>query len=204
MVDYSKGKIYKLIGGGKFYIGSTCGLLTVRKSKHKSMCKTNPDRRVYNHMREVNWDEVDIILIEEFSCSSKIQLHKRERYWIEELKPQLNFSVPTRTYEEYYQDNKERILQTCKIYRENNKEKCKLKVKECYLAKRDEYLAKMKIRYNNNKEHYLAKQKDYYNRVGREKQKAQKSKVILCSCGINYTFGHRSRHFKSKRHVSHL
>lgn len=77
----------------------------------------------------------EIILIEAYPCKSKDELHKRERYWIENTEC-VNLNIPGRSDKEYREankeihkiykiNNKERIRETEKLYRENHKEKIK-------------------------------------------------------------------------------
>ena len=104
MVNYSNGKIYKLIAGDGIYVGATCSSLARRKWRHKSKSKKFPTRRVYAKCIEVGWNLVDIVLLERFNCENKDDLHKRERYWIEKI-GNLNMQLPMRTTE----DNKEHL-----------------------------------------------------------------------------------------------
>ena len=85
MVNYQNGKIYKLVNSvdDKIYVGSTCGNLRLRKSRHKSKSKLEPNRHIYKHLNEIGWDNIDIILIELYQCNSKDELHARERHWID-------------------------------------------------------------------------------------------------------------------------
>lgn len=132
MVNYVNGKIYKLVNNvdDEIYIGSTCGTLRLRKNKHKTHAKKYTERRVYKHLNEIGWDNIDIILIEACDCQNKDELHRRERYWIDTLNPSLNKVLPRRTLKEYYEDNKETIGEKQKEWREANKEE----VKEYYEA----------------------------------------------------------------------
>ena len=116
MVNYVNGKIYKLVNNvdDEIYIGSTCSTLTKRKNGHKDMSKRRPTMRVYIHLNQIGWDNVEIVLIESHSCSNKDELHRRERYWIDKLKPKINMLIPTRTYKEYRVDNREVLLQKAK------------------------------------------------------------------------------------------
>lgn len=41
------------------------------------------------------------ILIEKYECKCKDELHSRERYWIDELKPELNKVIPKQTQKEW-------------------------------------------------------------------------------------------------------
>jgi group I intron endonuclease len=108
MVNYVFGKIYKLVNNvdDKIYIGSTCTTLARRKSDHKASSKKKPNRPVYQHVNAIGWDNVEIILIEAFACNNKMELEKRERYYIDSLKPELNKNIPTRTNQEYRETNK--------------------------------------------------------------------------------------------------
>lgn len=124
---YSRGKIYRLVNNidDKFYIGSTCETLARRKSSHKASAKHEPNRNVYNHLNIIGWENVDIILIENYSCKSIEELNARERYWIEQLKPTLNKVIPLRTRKERDETNQHKIKEQNKEYRERNKERIK-------------------------------------------------------------------------------
>ena len=124
MSIYNNGKIYKLVNNvdDKIYVGSTCNLLRVRKNQHKIKSKRDPNRRIYNHLNQVGWENVEIVLIENYECKSKEDLNKRERYWIDELKPNLNIQIPTRTPKEWYEENKEYVMEKTKKYAEEHKE----------------------------------------------------------------------------------
>ena len=110
----------------KIYIGSTVNPLYKRKGQHKSTSILKPNIKLYQYLNEIGWDNVDIILIENFPCESKEVLHQRERYWIDILKPQLNTNIPTRTLKEYYEDNKENLKNYNEKYRKDNKDKIKI------------------------------------------------------------------------------
>ena len=118
-MNYNKSVIYKIccndISITNCYVGSTTNFIK-RKSKHKSSCKNERgiqyNQNVYQFIRaHGNWDNWDMIVIEEFPCDSKNQLHTRERYHMENLHATLNKVIPTRTLKEYnkeyYQDNTE-------------------------------------------------------------------------------------------------
>lgn len=135
MVNYSDSKIYKLVNNvdEKIYVGSTCGTLRLRKSKHKQESTRSIERMVYKHLNEIGWETVEIILIEAFECNNKDELHKRERYWIDELKPELNKQLPASTIEEQNQrknkkwkdNNKEHLSTYNEEYRKKNIEDIK-------------------------------------------------------------------------------
>ena len=107
---YANGKIYRLVNtaDNKEYVGSTCTSLAKRLHQHKTKAKREPNRNIYKHLIEIGWGNVSIVLVEEYPCDNKMELERRERYWIEALKPTLNKRVPTRTDKEYRADNAEK------------------------------------------------------------------------------------------------
>ena len=129
MVNYSKSKIYKLcckdITITDIYIGSTTSW-RARKKNHKNH-STNENVRMYNFyvyqfIRDNGgFDNWDMIEIERYDAKDKLDLSKRERYWIEELKPTLNtVKKPYRTKEE------ERVYKN-KWSRENERRRERIK-----------------------------------------------------------------------------
>lgn len=131
MVNYGNGKIYKLVNNcdDKVYVGSTCNPLSKRKSGHKEKAKRCPERKVYQHLNSIGWDNVEIILVESYECKTKDELHARERHWVDELKPELNKNNPAPTHEETRQ--RERLLDR-KRYNGARREYCIQKAKEIY------------------------------------------------------------------------
>ena len=138
MPNYQDALIYKLCCKDTditdIYIGSTTSFRH-RKSEHKSNCNNEKNykynRDVYKFIRENggfnNWD---MILIEYYKCDTKLELEKREREVIENLKPSLNNRLPRRTSKEYYQNNREHLKEKQKQYNQDNREQIKEKVKE--------------------------------------------------------------------------
>jgi hypothetical protein len=187
-IDYNKTIIYKLcckdVGITEFYVGHTTNF-NQRKREHKKCCvnEENKDYNIYVHQFIRNnggWENWDMVLIENYSCENRLDALKRERHWIETLQAKLNKVIPTRTKQEYRENNQEEIKQKKKEYRENNQEEIKQKKKEY----RDIH-----------KEEIRKKKKDY-----RDTHKEELYRVFLCECGINYTHTHKSRHIKTKRH----
>ena len=134
-IDYSKSFIYKLCCKNptieEIYIGSTTNKKT-RKGTHKSDCK-NINKKSYNNYKyqfirdNGGFENWDMIMIEEYSCNSKNELEKRERYWCDELKPILNSIRPQVTIEE----NKIRVKKNYQKFKkslENNEDKKKKKL----------------------------------------------------------------------------
>jgi len=86
MVNYQLSKIYKIECNitGLVYIGSTCEpTLAKRLSKHVSNYGSflNGKQRFCSSGDIIKNGNYDIILIENYPCTSKDELHARERYW---------------------------------------------------------------------------------------------------------------------------
>lgn len=177
MVNYTNGRIYKLVNkvNDKIYVGSTCNSLRQRKAEHKSS-STNPKKSetyVYKHLNEICWSGVEIILIESYPCKTKDELRKRERYWIDELKPELNMRLPDRSKHEYYIDNKNDL---------------DAKGRAKYQENKQHVLEVTKLWFDNNKDKMLAWRKQY------------KQQKYHCECGTICTQGSKSSHVKTKKH----
>jgi len=179
-IDYQKSLIYKLCCNNTdikdIYIGSTTEF-TKRKSSHKGRCNNPKDIRhnlkVYQFIRENDgWNNWSMVLVEKYICESKLELKKRERYWIELLKCKLNCRIPSRTPKEWREDNTQKLAIRHKLYRLNNIDKIKEnnKVwrennnynKVYYEEKKDELLEKAKQRYEEHKDEILEKAKQRY------------------------------------------
>ena len=185
MPNYQNGLIYKLCCKDTditdIYIGSTTSFRH-RKSLHKFSCNNeknnNYNRNVYKFIRENGgWKNWEMILIEYYKCDTKLELEKREREVIENLKPTLNKQIPTRSLKEYREDNKEKIIEQNKQYRQDNKEKSKEYYKEYYQDNKEQLLEKSKEYkkqyYQDNKEHYKEYMKNY-----REDNKEKKKEYM--------------------------
>ena len=189
MPNYQNGLIYKLCSKDTditdFYIGSTTEFRR-RKYSHKSSCNNEKSKDynldLYKFIRENGgWKNWDMVLIEYYKCDNKLELEKKEREVIENLKPTLNKQIPTRTDKEYYQDNREQINEKHKEYRQDNKEKTK------------------KYR-QDNKEKFKEYKKEYYQNNIKEKAKEK----ITCECGAIITKCNINRHTKSIKHQGYM
>lgn len=142
------GRVYRLIGGGKYYYGSTMQTLACRFSHHKATAKKRP-MPCHKHFNEIGWDGVQIELIEEGEFEYISDLRKLERIYILAHKDDdncLNCNVPIAQ------------LNRCeynKLY---------------YKAHRDEYIAKSKEQgtsgyyktyYETHRDEIIAKCKNY-------------------------------------------
>jgi hypothetical protein len=124
MPNYQNGKIYKLVSfqTDKIYIGSTTQNLAMRKAGHQRdyINYLNKKKNYISSFELVKLGDVDIVLLESFPCNNKEELHKKERYYIENTMNCINRVIPTRTIKEYYIDNIEKIKE---YYKENCEKK---------------------------------------------------------------------------------
>ena len=126
MLNYQLGNIYKIVDNtnGNIHIGSTClPYLSSRLQNHQSKYKLYL-KGLTNNMKSfeiLKNEDYDIILLESYPCDDKMQLHARERHYIETLEC-VNRHHPTRTKEEYYQENKDSLSAKNKEYRNINKD----------------------------------------------------------------------------------
>lgn len=123
MPDYSQAKIYciKSPKTSEVYYGSTCCSLKHRLGQHGSNNNTTSKRIT-------QYGDAYIELVEEFPCADKLELHIRERFYIEN-NPCINKQTPGRTRQEII---------------DNDNEKRKALKKAWYVANRDRILAKLK------------------------------------------------------------
>lgn len=129
-MGYENSKIYKLqCDDGYYYIGSTTTELRCRLYKHKNKSKTYLDRTSYQHINEIGWDRVRIVLMEAFCCNNRDELRMKEDEHICKHRDDpfcLNTYRAFLTEEEkkqYYEVNKDEIREKQKIYNEVNKER---------------------------------------------------------------------------------
>lgn len=145
MPNYENGKIYKIINdvNGMTYYGSTTQPLSKRMVNHRADYK-----RRHNKTYELwgNIEDCKIYLIELCPCDLKIELERRERYYIENNEC-INKRLPSRSKKEWVDENKEQIS---------------LKAKEHYIKNKDKLILKAKEYRETNKEQISLKKKEYY------------------------------------------
>ena len=190
---YQNSIIYKLVhcndqDNENIYIGSTTNFRG-RKRQHKNICcdekNISYNYIVYQFIRDNDgWDNWLMIPVEIYPCESKKELEARERYWIEHFKSTLNRIIPTRTYKEWYEDNKEKIKENSKKYSQKNKEKIVEYQKEYH---------------KNNKEKIAEQNKEYYE-DNKEKINERQRQKVICECGCEITKRILKQHQRSKKH----
>ena len=123
-MDYSKGKIYKIIdeSNGDLYIGSTIQELITRFRTHGFF-------KVYNKQKS----NCKISLIEEYPCDNRRELEEREQYWMDRIDC----------------INKTRAFTSKELEKQKNKKRSS----KYYLENKEEYNKKSSKYYYENKEH---------------------------------------------------
>jgi hypothetical protein len=195
MVNYQQGKIYRLVCNttGLVYVGSTCEpTLARRLNGHKSDYKYSLKigNGFITSFKILENNNYEIILIESFPCSSKDELHQRERYYIETMDC-VNKNIPTRPKKEqkieYNEKNKEKIVEYRKYYRENNKEKI-VEYKKQYFEENKETIMEKQIKYyEENKDTILEKGMKYRTKNAEKIQaRREKNKEIAKAYNKKY------------------
>jgi sulfur relay (sulfurtransferase) DsrC/TusE family protein len=144
-----------------------------------------------------------MIMIEKYPCKDKLESDARERYWTETLGATLNMNVVGRTLKEYYEDNKDRILEYSKIHYDANKEQILEQNKIWREGHKEQIAEQRKIHYEENKEDILEYHKDYRKNHKKDINKKQTIKYT-CECGSINMICNKLRHNKSIKHLNYL
>lgn len=172
MPDYTKGKIYSIRSHqtDEVYIGSTISPLSKRMGQHRE--KYNKWKKGEHHyftcFKLLDLGDAYIELVQDCPCENKQQLERREGEIMRITQRCINKQIAGRTWEEYYEDNGDKIRQRVNEYRLNNLEVINEKKKQYYEENKEKILQKKKNNYEVNKEKLLEQQKKY-----REKNKAK-------------------------------
>ena len=161
-IDYSKAKIYCIRSPNTdlIYIGATCQLLSKRMSTHRSDSKS--DSRPYTSSKVIlECGEAYIELLENYPCSNKEELSKKEGEYIRSHNC-CNKNIAGRTISEYYEVNKEVLAERKKQRYESNKEEILEQQKQYREANKDVVLERQKKYRESHKEVLAERQKQYY------------------------------------------
>ena len=198
---YSRSKVYKLQDDINFcfYIGSTCDELRKRLYRHKADANREicAKRKLYSYFKSIGWENVKIILIQEFNLENRHQLlHEEDKVVQAYLQDQKCLNVkrpfyglePKEQRKVYRETNKEHIFQQNKEYVEQNKEKV--------------FERRKKYRENNKQKIYETKQRCYQNNI--EHYKLKNAEKVLCACGSELLKMCLNRHMKSNKHLMNI
>lgn len=180
MNRYEKGKIYKIvdIGYNKCYIGSTTEPLSKRMERHRKLHKRyletgKVDTRCRLIFEEFGVENCKIELLENYPCMTKEELLRKEGEYIQNTDC-VNRYVAGRTPQEYKQLHKERYSKNQKEWYEQNKEYVIQRSREYQEKHKEEIAQRRKEYYEQNKEQINEKKKTYYKK-NFEKIKQQKA-----------------------------
>ncbi len=194
MVNYSQGKIYKVVpnGGGDdgdVYVGNTTKkYLSQRMDKHRSSYsywKTGGGHNVtvFAIFDKYGVENCSIVLLELVNATTIDELRARERHWIQSSAC-VNKNIPNRTKSEYNTDNQDLIAQNKAKYHINNRERM-LECMAKYHVEHREQIAQYRAQYvTDHRDHILA----------------HSSEKIKCECGCNVRRGDILRHKKTQKH----
>ncbi len=147
MVNYQNGKIYKIedLGGNMCYIGSTTKMVfSYRMSEHRTKYRywlldnTTTKYSVFDIFEAYGIENCRIVLVELCPCDTKDELIKSEAHYIRTVNC-VNKNIPTRTQKQYYEENKEAILNNVKAYSQEHKDE-KHEYDKQYLNKNKEIM----------------------------------------------------------------
>ena len=219
MPDYQNGKIYKIYCNitGETYYGSTVQSLAKRVGQHRETYH-KWKKGDFGYMKSfdiIDRGEYVYSLVEEYPCENKEQLYARERYWIENNEC-INKHIPGRTNKEWYQDNKEKVLEKAKKHREQNKEHLLEKEQEYREQNRENLRAGYKKYREQNKEKVAEKQKEWreqnkekvaekqkeWREQNKEKISEKYKQKVVCDCGSEVAIGYLCKHKKTKKHLA--
>ena len=159
-IDYSNTYFYKIVCKDlnikDTYVGHTTDF-NIRRNAHKTVCSNpnnkNYDTYVYRFIRENGgWNNFDMILIHKQPCVDRLDAKKKERLYIEELHATLNQFIPSRSRQEWDEENKERIQEYKHNWHMNNRDRLIERKREIYVEKQEELKAKVKQYYVENKD----------------------------------------------------
>lgn len=177
-VNYANGKIYaiKSYQTDQIYIGSTTIKLSQRLAQHRCEYKRPTTTRYYSSFEIVKYPDAYIELIHAYPCNNKEELYRREGEVILATENCVNKYIAGRTYEEWYEENKDKIRERSKQWYIDNRERALEYHKEYREKNLDEIKEKDKVRnkiyrennpevwkqwYDNNREYISQKGKEY-------------------------------------------
>jgi len=180
MVIYQLGKIYKIIhlDTNECYIGSTCEpTLAQRLAKHVANHKayTKGTGGYCTSYIIIEKDEYDIILIENYPCNNRDELHARESHFTQTVA-------------------RSKIRQLLmKLANKNIRKNTVKKNKDCL----KEYDKQYHLHNKEKKQEY----NKLYHEAKKDSLKQQQNAKYLCCCGGTYMHCNKSKHLNTYKHI---
>ena len=186
MPNFQNGKIYAIRSHqtAQVYVGSTTQPLSVRFGGHRL-----PSNKL-SSSTIMRFPDAYIELIENYPCSDKNELNRREGEFIRTMDC-VNKRIAGRTPTEWRAEHMEELKQSKREWHANHREEANQRNKEWHADHREE--ANQKSREWHTAHREKAKQYHY-----------DKKNMCVCMCGITYNIGHKSsrlRHYKSQKHM---
>jgi hypothetical protein len=204
MPNYNNGKIYSIRCHGKpelIYIGSTTRTLAQRLAAHTREFKgfLNNGKKYCSSFELLKEEDYYIELIRNYPCTNKEELRREEG--IEQRKCEcVNKLIAGRTNKQYYEDNREKILENAKEYREQNQKAISEKNKKYYEHNREKILEYKKNYHQANKEKITERGNKYREANKEEIAEKRKIKVTCEVCGTTCRKNDMARHRRSAKH----
>lgn len=181
MVNYQLGKIYKIVGNGLVYIGSTCEPTLARRlaghvGGYKEFMKGRG--KFVSSYKIIESGDYEIVLIENYPCENKDELHKRERYYKETVNC-VNIVSPFGTDIDKYKET-------------NRKYNASRKVEKQQWYDKNKFTPKMIESNHRRTKKYHESHKDQI--------KAKRCSNHKCGCGAQFNHSNITRHKKTALH----
>jgi len=207
MCDYSKGKIYSIRSHltDDVYIGSTIETLSNRLSQHKKYYQKwlITKKRYTTSYKIIEKDaKCYIELVELYPCNSKIELHRREGEIIRATTC-VNKNIAGRTQKEWFEENKQKLVEQRKEHYNDNKQQLLEKQKQYRDNNKQKIAEKNKQYYENNKEQISDKTKEY-KKQWYDNNKEKINQKYTCECGSTLSLKNKLLHFKTKKHQTFI
>jgi len=187
---------------GKIYNGSRTQSLKERLQHHVTHWKAG--RTDSTSFKILDAEDYKIELIEDFPCTSKNQLEKREGWYQKKYKNEIvNIVIAGRTKKEWRDDNSEKMKNYFKNRYIKNKESIQKKNRKYYESHKEQCSIKAKEWRENNKERKAKMDSEYY-KNNKEKIREVMGAIETCECGGNYERSNRARHKRSQRHINFI
>jgi hypothetical protein len=183
---YDNCKIYCLWCDDEcYYIGVTRTELRYRLSHHKQDSKKFVTRRLYKHINQIGWDNVEIECLETFSCNSRKEMLEKETEYLKAVLEDsycLNNNISFQTEEElkerqaqYRAEHRDKILEYKKKYRQNKVEEIRAYNKS-YVEHNVDAVKERRKRYIEANKEKLALQMKKYSEQNKDKIAEYKKK----------------------------
>lgn len=232
MTDYSKGKIYKIVVNNtedeyRPYIGSTTKeYLSQRFTFHKANYKSKKKSlytSAYLLFDKYGIENCNIILIENYPCTTKDELRSRERYWFDNIE-NCNKIKPIRTETEIENYGKIRYKKRIDCDPECNKKNYQRELEMHPDRNKKHYQRQLELHPDRNKVDYAKRlelnpnyiKQKYKNALkldpNRNKKQYQRKLELhpeylepyICVCGSTIKKCGKYAHEKSKKHTDYI